>query len=86
MAYTFTFKFETFRFYALFKNLLSFIQLPAVSYFSSKVKEIAHVAHERQARSEFTPLKKRRHRPRRLSSLDSRVSRLALAACLPPIL
>ena len=36
----------------LFKNLLSCIKLPAVYYFSSKVKEMAHVAHERQARGE----------------------------------
>ena len=36
----------------LFNNLLSCIKLPAVSNFQSKVKEIEHVAHERQARSE----------------------------------
>ena len=35
-----------------FKNLLSCIKLSAVSNFQSKVKEIEHVAHERQARSE----------------------------------
>ena len=36
----------------LFNNLLSCNKLPAVSNFQSKVKEIEHVAHERQARSE----------------------------------
>ena len=33
-------------------TLLSCIKLPAVSNFQSKVKEIEHVAHERQTRSE----------------------------------
>ena len=36
----------------LFKNSLSCIKLPTVSSLSSKVKEMAHVAHERQGRSE----------------------------------
>ena len=35
----------------LIKNLLSCIKLPAVYYFSSKVKEMAHMAQERQPRS-----------------------------------
>ena len=36
----------------LFKNLLSCIKLQTVSNFQSKVKEIEHVAHERQSRNE----------------------------------
>ena len=36
----------------LFKNLLSCIKSPTVSNFQSKVKDMAHVADERQARSE----------------------------------
>ena len=35
-----------------FKNLLSCIELPAVSSFQSKVKAIELIANERQARSE----------------------------------
>ena len=55
----------------LFKNNLSCIKLPTISNFQSKVKEMACTCNTRASG------KKRKHRPRRLISLDSPVSGLA---------
>ena len=61
----------------LFKNLLSCFKLSAVSNFQSKVKEMACTCNTRASG------KKRKHQPRRLISLDSRVSRLATRRLYP---
>ena len=52
----------------LFKNHLSCIELPTISNFQSKVKEMACTCNTRASG------KKRKRRPRRLIWLDSRVS------------